>query len=120
MTVAKDKLVVEEYRGLWRLFWWIAEDDDLGGMLGDGGPDTDGAVRVEGAVDHVTALDVAPKTKGVGRDSTGFYWETQPAARKALAQINAAIKIAESERPWPEWAKQALEAGWKPPSGWKP
>lgn len=26
----------------------------------------------------------------------------------------------EGAKPWPEWAKQALAAGWRAPKGWTP
>jgi hypothetical protein len=40
------------------------------------------------------------------------------AARKALAAANAALLSGSA--PWPEWAILAKDAGWKPPTGWKP
>lgn len=47
-------------------------------------------------------------------------WYTRSGASKALAAAKAALTIHRSAKPWPEWAKQALAAGWKAPKGWKP
>lgn len=49
-----------------------------------------------------------------------FNWETKTGGLRALRTIRAAIKTATAGKPWPEWALQALAAGWKPPRGWKP
>jgi hypothetical protein len=58
------------------------------------------------------------------RSTYGYEFEAPAWARKFRAAMNAALKSARSEYdsnvPWPEWAKQAEAAGWKPPKGWKP
>lgn len=54
----------------------------------------------------------------------GYQFETSSKAKKFLTAMRAALKTAkvefESNVPWPEWAKLASAAGWKPPKGWKP
>lgn len=35
-------------------------------------------------------------------------------------QVRAQKRLWHGERPMPEWAKQAMAAGWKTPKGWKP
>ncbi len=55
-----------------------------------------------------------------GHDSTGFWWESESAARAALAKVKVIAKTLLNDVPWPEWARKALAAGWKPPKGWKP
>lgn len=49
-----------------------------------------------------------------------LQWESQSRVVAARAAARAAVKLATAKVPWPEWAKQALAAGWKPPKGWKP
>jgi hypothetical protein len=74
------------------------------------GEDTEHRAATEGA----RALN----TSELGAD--GLYWYTRSAASKALAAAKAALTVHRSAKPWPEWAKQALAAGWKAPKGWKP
>lgn len=54
----------------------------------------------------------------------GYEFDSDATCRKFLAAMKVALKVAQSEYdsnvPWPEWAKQAEAAGWKPPKGWKP
>jgi len=57
------------------------------------------------------ARDIKPK-----RDNRAFWWETKSEVVAALATIKLALK---QERPLPDWAKQALAAGWKAPKAWK-
>lgn len=52
--------------------------------------------------------------------SGGFMWESKTKAIAALRRSRALLKQFRSDRPWPEWALKATEAGWKPPRGWKP
>jgi hypothetical protein len=40
--------------------------------------------------------------------------------KELLRVSKEALKNAGDETPMPEWATKALEAGWKPPKGWKP
>ena len=56
---------------------------------------------------------------GVQRDHSGFFWETKTAAQAALRVARAAIS-AGADRPIPDWAQKALEAGWRAPKGWRP
>jgi hypothetical protein len=113
-NVSKDKLVVEQDRYVWRVQWYLADEGDLGAVLGQEGED----VSVTSAPgtddwDHETATVAARATTGCQKDSTGFYWESQNLASAALKAANAAIK----NRPLAEWEKKAIEAGWKPPKG---
>jgi len=61
---------------------------------------------------------------GVYPEDSGYEFESGSACKRFLAAMRAAMKSARSEYdsnvPWPEWAKQAEAAGWKPPKGWKP
>ena len=59
--------------------------------------------------------------RGIGG---GYEFESMSAAKRFLAAMKSAAKAARHEYdtgvPWPEWAKQAQAAGWKPPKNWKP
>lgn len=54
----------------------------------------------------------------------GYSFESKRRAFEFLKAMRAALKAAKREFndgvPWPEWAKTAEAAGWKPPKGWKP
>lgn len=99
----KDKLIVQEDRGVYRIFWWLAEEQDLGAELGDG--------HEEGDDKHAVATRAAKTTPGVEKDSRSYYWESRSAASAALQIANAALK----NKPLADWERKALAAGWKPP-----
>lgn len=119
--MAKDKLVIEPDKGFggsyrYRMWWWLAEDDDLGACIGQGKLwlnilEPKERDEWECWIVEKTLLDT-----GVDHDTSGFYWETETQARVALKLANEAIK---QDRALPEWAKTALAQGWKPPKGWK-
>jgi hypothetical protein len=115
--MAQERLVLDEDRhGLFRIFWYLPDEDDLGACLGDyllpRQPCEDAEHRL--ATESAKALNTGEL------DTVGLYWYTRSAASKALAAAKAALTIHRSAKPWPEWAKQALAAGWKAPKGWKP
>jgi hypothetical protein len=118
----KDHLFVDDSeRWLFRLTWYLADDDDIGGTLGDGDRYTlKDLERVEeGDRNHVAATLALQEMQSEGkaqRDGRGFYWESRTEATRALVVVNQAIK----GQPWPDWAVKAKAAGWKPPRGWKP
>lgn len=60
------------------------------------------------------ALEFNPK-----KTSSGFVWENETHAKKALKAINIALKTGRDKQV-PEWATKAISEGWKPPRGWKP
>lgn len=129
----KDKLVIETDGYWYYLQWYLAEDRDLGGVIGEStslrslvliekamqkqlAPD-----EQEACVVHRTALQCGAQVVTVGRGiGTVFAWETLAGARTALAAIKAGLLADASKRPWPDWAIKAKAAGWKPPKGWKP
>jgi hypothetical protein len=71
------------------------------------------------AQEWCSALDA-----GVTKCLYGYEFETAALARKFLVAMRAAAKAAKhsfsSDVEYPEWARTALAAGWKPPKGWKP
>lgn len=111
----KDRLVIEEERRGYRYFiaWYLADDGDIGALLGDTHPHN-------GTDEHDIASRAAHEASEGTIESSGYFWETKAQATTALRAANAALKVARSKIPLPEWAKRALAAGWKMPKGWKP
>lgn len=114
--MAKDRLFIDEQRGVYHLTWWLADHDCEGASLDEVPSNLKGS-QDEHIVASLAAL--AAKPDGV-LPPRGFYWDSRDRAQAALRSVNAALKIAKAATPWPEWAKQALAAGWKQPKGWKP
>lgn len=109
------KLVIEEERYTFRIYW--AEDDDLGGHLcqdqtdGKGDPPKD-----RDDWEHWAASKAVRGLQTTQFDATGAYWESKKDAQAALRVAKEALK---QDRPLPDWAQKALEAGWVPPKGWR-
>ena len=88
----KDSLFVEQQKdGHFYLRWWIAEDQDEGGLLGES------LVSVLDSLSHFEqdekiAMRVARVNLGKLKSGEGFYWETKGAALIALKSIKAAWK----------------------------
>lgn len=76
------------------------------------------------AVELASREWVGKAGEGVSRANDGYAFESMAKTKKFLIAMRAAMKVARSEFetgiPWPDWAKQAKAAGWKPPKGWKP
>ena len=108
--------VDERAEGIY-IAWYLPEEDDVGGYIGEGPeaqePASDDIEAWENWVVYETV-----KTHADGKDGRAFYFETVRKAKIALAACNVAL--ATKSRPWPSWAIQAKEAGWTPPEGWKP
>ena len=117
--MAQERLVLDEDRhGLFRIFWYFPDEGDTGACLGDYLLSPSASRQDD--TEHRIATESAKALNTGELDSDGLYWYTRSAASKALAAAKAALTIHRSARPWPEWAKQALAAGWKAPKGWKP
>jgi len=125
-----DKLVCVEIGYFFRLQWLIEDDDyDTGAILGENYPKNVSTAKknlekenisTEEKIDCI-ALIAAEETKGMMKDSDGYYWETKKEAREALKYIKASIKnFKEDKTNWPDWTKKALLNNWKPPKNWKP
>ena len=101
----KDSLFVEQQKdGHFYLRWWIAEDQDEGGLLGES------LVSVLGSLSHFEqdekiAMHVARVNLGKLKSGEGFYWETKGAALIALKAIKVAWKDADAMK-----AKKANKA----------
>lgn len=116
----KDRLVIVERDYRFRIGWYLADEGDIGAVLGEGRRYTARNLKAARGADreHILAELAAAKTSGVERHA-GFYWHTRADATAALRSINLALKM-DGGAPWPEWAQKAHAAGWKAPKGWKP
>ena len=104
----------------YRLSWFLPADDDIGGNVGDLLYSKADLKTLDASdVDCAVAYLALAKLAGIQRDHSGFFWETPAAARGALRIAKAAIAVG-VDRPLPDWAQQALAAGWTAPKGWKP
>jgi len=56
--------------------------------------------------------------------SGGYVFDAESSAKRFLAAMKVEMKAArvayDTGVEWPDWAKAASAAGWKPPKGWKP
>ena len=100
----------------YRLSWYLPEDDGIGGNVGD---EIDLKTLAACDVDCAIAYLAVAKLNGIERDARGFFWSTHAAAQSALHVAKVAIN-AGADRPLPDWARQALAAGWTAPQKWKP
>lgn len=86
----KDTLeLVEDRDYRYRLQWYLAEEDDMGGYLGDF-PSTPEEYLATCEDDERIAFLVAQKS--AERDSSGFYWDMKGKAVSALKEIKEAWK----------------------------
>jgi hypothetical protein len=112
-----DKLVVVEEKFLYYIQWELDDGDDMGAYLCQDKEDGTGDPPKERDEWEQWAASRAVRgAEGVAFDFKGAYWESEKLARAALRVAKEALK---QERPLPDWAQKALEAGWKPPKGWK-
>lgn len=120
--MSSEKLIIEECNEGYYLVWYFPEEEDLGGCLGDSDYAENSLAKSKNQDERETiAAHFAAKALSDFKSPRyGFIFETKSKAKAALTAANAAIKVQRSEKPWPEWAKTALAAGWKAPKGWKP
>lgn len=118
-----DKLVIEERGGGYCIGWWLEDDRDLGLVLGPY-KDTlkqDPTKVSREELETVLATQAIHNLTQPNREvyQSEWIWDSEASAQAALRVAKEAIK-AGVVRPMPDWAVKALEAGWKPPKGWKP
>lgn len=106
-----EYLVEIDTRDGFGLAWFIPEDDEIGGSLGDLSPSCE-----EDEIAHKVAIAHGGQLTRM----EGFEWESHAAAKKARIAIERALLEYEGAKPWPEWAKTAQKHGWKPPKDWTP
>jgi hypothetical protein len=111
-----ERLMVYEDRGVYRIGWYLPDDDDMGITLGE---DLRDIARCNDK-EHKAATQAIKDQEDMELDDNGFYWESKSKAQVALKIAKQAVKDLDSGTQMPEWAKQALAAGWKAPKGWKP
>lgn len=110
-------LTITERVGHFYLVWYIPDDEDFGGYVGES--EIYQASEAPKSKDEweIWTADNQAKRFAEGRDGTGFYFNTATKAKLALAAANEVLLTG---APWPDWALKAKEAGWTPPKGWKP
>jgi len=110
------ELVIEEIGNIFYLCW--EDEDGVGATLGDDPEDGTGPAPSDlDEYEHWLACNVAPTTGGCINGPRGYAWETLHEAKQACRAINIRLKL---PRGLPTWAQTAINAGWKPPKGWKP
>lgn len=117
--MSKDRLVVVDGDYRWFLQWYLADDGEMGLSIGELknkelGDEPEDREDWENWIAH----KIAEKSQGVYRQDGVLFWDSRRAAQGALKQIKLAWKT--RVRELPEWARTALDAGWKPPKDWKP
>ncbi len=122
-----DRLVVFERRDLYRIGYYLEDEEDIGAVLGEDlnidipeqDPGLDWGLNSDW--DYKIAVKTILSLPDIEKDNQGFYWETRNQAQKILKLIKIALKnYQDSKKDLPDWAKKAIAAGWKPPKGWKP
>lgn len=114
--------IVPESRDGFAIGWFDPTDDVsgdlcLGERLTEDGADWEvNEAREHNAISERLKSEFPPDAVVSQR----LYWDSYSQAKKALAIAKRIWKELRDGRPWPDWAKQASAAGWKPPKGWKP
>jgi hypothetical protein len=93
----KDKLVIFDKGDVWRIGWYLADEQDMGATLGE-----DADSMNCGDDDHDAATNAIIYVDGARQhDVDGWYWETKAAAKNALSVANAAIKALKTSKNGP-------------------
>ena len=109
----KTHLVVTLDRYVHRVAWFIAEEGDIGAILGDRKVPTKLPPNEDPDWEHFAACHAVRDSEGCQRDGEGYYFDTRTAAETAKRSAVAAMK----NKPLADWERKALSAGWKPPKG---
>ena len=125
-----DKLIMVESRIGYAIQWYLEDGGDLGATLGEGEThqslckmdrEFESGKTDKYSLEHNVATLAAWKHEGMQHNyDEGFYWESKTGATQALRLAKIAVKELRDNKPWPDWAKQAMAHGWKVPKGWKP
>lgn len=78
LTDDGDYLVVTETHGAWRVAWYIQEDADVGGCLGQETPDPE--PPTDKSLWEMWQADRCAEPLAAGRDDFGFFFETHDQA----------------------------------------
>lgn len=96
----KDRLeVVDDFRGYYRLQWWLPDEQDYGATVGENGklPTKDKDTDIEWYTAEVVCFRLhraTPDSDTFGLDDRGFWWSSKARAAKVLTQIRAETKVA--------------------------
>lgn len=115
----KSKIDIFEERYSYGLAWY--DEDGEGLRFGDD-PEMERAPsppKDPELAEHWHAYQAAKAAPGC-EEGRFLAWESRSQAMAACRAARAAVKLAASNKPLPEWAKKAIAAGWKAPKGWKP
>ena len=127
-----DQLVVDYYAGEIRIVWSLDDGDEFGAILGERHgerlssrpPKDDVDAECWYADQEARKIFKEAEDETMFKDSSGYYWKSESKAKASLKRIKTAIDIGlarcRGRESWPEWAREALRHGWKPPKGWKP
>lgn len=117
-----ERLAIKDWNrdSSYTIGWFLPDVGDFGQMLGDGAESTSEGTDpdTKAACDAIRALP--PEHAPEALNAHEWRWYSKSGAAAALRVAKAAVAAAKSNRPLPEWAQQALAAGWKAPKGWKP
>lgn len=106
----------------WGLCWFFEEEGEEGAYVGDWGRNlprvapTDREEWETWVAEIEGSFDCA-NDKAFRRDGARVCWESKSLAEVCLRRIKARIKA--GGRVIEAWERKALDAGWKPPKGWK-
>jgi hypothetical protein len=106
----------------WGLCWYFEEDGEEGAYVGDWGKNlpvvapTDKEEWESWVAETEAALD-SSNNRAFRLSGARFGWESKSGAEACLRRIKARIKA--GGRLIEAWERKALDAGWKPPKGWK-
>lgn len=113
-------LVEDIWERGWSIGWFDIRPDgssDMNVLLGE-------PISGDNRLSHqqnIAALRGAQRVRVVCSSTSGAYiWESKKQAARAMRLARAELKAIQTGRPFPEWAKQALAEGWKPPRRWRP
>lgn len=113
-------LVEDMWERGWSIGWFDVQPDGSSRMdvlLGEPISDKDAITHRQ----NIAALRGAQRVKVTCCSTSGAYiWETKKHAARAMRLARAELKAIQTGRPFPDWAKQALAEGWKPPRRWRP
>ena len=90
----KDRLIVTEINYALRIAWYLADDEEIGTVLGEDRRSLKppGKNAEADAFEHYAATMVAAESKGVMSDDNGFLWESKRETVNALKKIKTVLK----------------------------
>ena len=123
--MAKDRLVVEQHKNGYVIGWWLAEEGEMGAILGEDQATLEDVAKAapedrEAIAANFCAENLWGQSEENPRRIGHFEWYSPSAAQKGLKLLKTHMVSVLSAVPWPAWALTAKAAGWTPPKSWKP